>query len=144
MTNSRLTVASHVLTALSVLKELVPNQPINSQRLAESVNTNPVVIRRILGQLKEAGLVNVIAGAKGGAELARPAHEISLWDVHQALGKEEIFALHPNKPAEWCMIGSQMQGLLQNVFYDVESALQSVLTTYTIADFQEAIRADEA
>src|SRR5437867_10727690 len=79
MTNSRFAVAVHVLTLMAWADE----EPLKSEQVAESVNTNPVVIRRMLCELAEAKLVVSQTGAMGGSKLARPAHQITLLDIYQ-------------------------------------------------------------
>ncbi|HEX8852924.1 MAG TPA: Rrf2 family transcriptional regulator, partial [Pyrinomonadaceae bacterium] len=79
--NSRFAVAVHALTLLAWAGE----EPVKSEYLACSVNTNPVVIRRILCALARAGLVTSQTGASGGSRLARPAAEITLREVYRAV-----------------------------------------------------------
>ena len=110
--NSRFAVATHILTLLYSMG----NDPLTSEFIAGSVNTNPVVIRRLLSVLNKAGLTTGRLGAGGGATLARPATAITLLDVHRAVGAGEIssagtrkaptrharsggtFRLHSNRP----------------------------------------------
>ncbi len=90
--SSRFAVATHVLLALS----LHPGERLSSARLAVTVNTNPVVIRRLLGALLRAGLIVTTSGKTGGAELARSPSAITLRDVYEAVSDGEIFALSPS------------------------------------------------
>ena len=85
--NSRLTVASHVLGMIAFC-EREGGRGITSDELAESVGTNAVVIRRILAQLKHAGLITSRRGAGVGSVLARPASAITLRMVHDAVHEE--------------------------------------------------------
>ena len=89
--NSRFAIAVHVLTFLA----LAGDEPTTSEYIAGSVNTNPVVIRRILSALRQAGLVTAQPGIGGGSSLARPAAEITLADVYRATEERDLFALHP-------------------------------------------------
>ena len=79
--SSRLTVAVHVLLCIEVFKD---RRKVTSDFLASSVNVNSVVIRRILQQLKKAGIVRVTRGS-GGADTARPLEEITLLDLYHAV-----------------------------------------------------------
>ena len=79
--NSRFGVAVHVLALLA----LSADERRSSREIADSVATNPVVIRRLLAQLARAGLVESAHGAKGGFRLARPAAKVTLHDVHRAV-----------------------------------------------------------
>ena len=89
-TSSRFAVAVHVLTLLA----WAGDEPLKSDYIAGSVNTNPVVIRRILCALAHAGLVTSQTGAAGGTRLARKAAEITLTEVYRAVEPRAIFALH--------------------------------------------------
>ncbi len=53
----------------------------NSERLAKSLDTNPVVVRRILKSLEHHGLVEVRPGRHGGVVLARAPSDITLEDI---------------------------------------------------------------
>jgi DNA-binding IscR family transcriptional regulator len=102
MSNSRFAVATHVLTSLALVAEDDPAARLTSEALAASINTSPVVIRRIIGRLRAAGLVVAQTGRGGGAALARPASKISLLDVHRAVDEPVLFALNPNQPNPQC------------------------------------------
>jgi DNA-binding IscR family transcriptional regulator len=76
-TNSRFAVAVHVLTLMAWAED----ESLKSEQVAESVNTNAVVIRRMVCELAEAGLVVSQKGSTGGSRLARNSQEITLLDV---------------------------------------------------------------
>ena len=77
MISSRVAVAVHVLAYMAWKR----SEAVTSERIAASVNTNPVVVRRIVGALRNAGMVTVQPGVGGGATLAREPHDITLLDV---------------------------------------------------------------
>jgi len=128
-TNSQFAVASHILTMLSFA-----DKPITSRALSESVNTHPVVVRRIIGSLQDAGLVRTQMGVDGGTLLLRPAKEITLLDVYRATGQGSVFALHTNPPNAECPCGANIQPVLESYFEDAQAALESKLAATTIAD----------
>jgi Rrf2 family protein len=133
--NSRMAVAVHVLAYLAWRRD----EPVTSERMAGSVNTNAVVVRRIMGSLRNAGLVSVQPGVGGGAQLAREPRDITLLDVYRAVQeKEELFALH-SEPCRHCDIGSNIRQVLQGVFCRAHVAMQGVLADVTIADVFEQI-----
>ena len=134
--SSRVAVAVHVLAYLAWRR----NEPVTSERIASSVNTNPVVVRRIMGSLRNAGLVSVQPGVGGGAQLAREPDAISLLDVYRAVEeKEELFALHA-EPCRQCDIGGHINEVLRDVFAGAHQAMQGVLAGVTIADVFQRVR----
>lgn len=128
--NSRFTVALHILTLLAFKqKELT-----TSAYIARSVTTNPVVIRRIMGELRRAGLVRSQAGNSGGWELLRSPERISMLDAYRAVAEGPLFPLHPQPPNPTCCIGKTIQCALTGFFAEAEAAMQQELSHVTIAD----------
>ena len=128
--SSRFVVATHVLTMLAYCED----EAVTSEYIAGSVNTNPVVVRRILGLLAKAGLVSTREGAGGGVRLARPADKIDLRDVYAAVETNALFALHPSGPNLQCPVGSTIQGALEPTLDAAEGALLGSLAKTTVAD----------
>ncbi len=128
MVATRFAVAVHILLMLAAL----PPAEATSARIAHSVNTNPVVVRRITRQLARAGLVVARRGAPGAA-LARPAEAITLADIWQAMRSAgPLIALHRH-PNPHCRIGSQVNRLLAPAFAEAEAALQARLSCSNLA-----------
>jgi len=136
-TSSRFAVAVHVLALLAMDGE----QLITSEHIAGSVNTNPVVIRRILGTLREAGLVTAQPGTGGGASLARRPEAITLLDVFRAVEGGGLFALHPQPPNPFCVCGRHIQAVLEEVFSKAEAVMEEVLAEVTVAQIVQEIEA---
>jgi len=128
--SSRFSVAVHVLTLLATTPA---GELLTSDRLAGSVNTNPVVIRRILGQLKKAGLVEVRA-AVGGTHLRRPAAAITLLDVYRAVEVVEgnLFSFHEH-PNPKCPVGRNIQAALDETLHRAQAALEQQLAAVSVA-----------
>ncbi len=110
-----------------------------SNEIAESVNTNPVVIRRMLSQLQQAGLVTSKTGRGGGTTLAKPAHEITLRAIYEAVEEGDLFRLHYTAPNQTCPIGSNIQDAVLDVFSEAADAMKQVLDTKTVADITEEV-----
>ena len=127
--NSRFAVAVHALAILAWHEDLRHN----SREIADSVATNPVVIRRLLAQLMRAGIVESSHGAKGGFRLARPAAKVSLYDVYRAVEEGGFFAL-PDKKNDKCPVACRMKEILDGVFSRVESKVVPELRRSTLAD----------
>lgn len=141
MTKScRFAVAVHVASVLG----LNPGAPCTSEWIAGSVNTNPVVIRRILSALGKAGLVRAIRGSNGGALLARRPADISLLDIARAVEEDERPALHHQPPNPQCPVGRSIQPVLLGIIERTEAAREAELSATRLSDVLEGIRASAA
>jgi Rrf2 family protein len=128
--NSRFAMASHIMTAIA----LKDHELVNSTYLADSLNTNPVVVRRILGDLQKAGLLETTAGRNGGARLAKKATAISLFDVFAAVDEGELFAYNPNDPNKKCALSCEMKTVLKPIFTSASQALAENLRQVRLSD----------
>ncbi|HEX4168750.1 MAG TPA: Rrf2 family transcriptional regulator [Bryobacteraceae bacterium] len=129
-TSSRFVVAVHVLTFLAVNE----GSPVRSEELAFSANTNPTVIRALLGRLAAARLTTSQLGAGGGALLARPAESITLLEVYQIMEQGDLFALHRSTPSKVCMVGKNIQAVLTPTLDKARESMESELGKVSIAD----------
>ena len=133
---SRLTVAVHTLLVIEYFKD----RKVTSDFIASSVQVNPVVIRRILLQLKAAGIVDVARGS-GGAALKRPAEQITLYDVYRAVDcveKGKLFHFHEN-PNPRCPVGSQIHALLDGSLAEAQAAFENSLDRTTLAELLRSL-----
>lgn len=129
--SSRFTIAVHVLTCISTFES---EMKVTSDFLAGSVNVNPVVIRRILLQLKSAGLITVARGS-GGAFSAKPLSDITFLDVYRAVEcvDGELFHFHENPNPE-CPVGRNIHNVLDSRLLQVQNAMENELKKITLAD----------
>ena len=134
--NSRFAVAVHILTLL----EQQQGEPVTSEYIAGSVNTNPSLVRRLVGVLSKAGLTTSQLGTGGGALLARSAAKITLLDVYRAVDEGELFAMHRERPNPACPIGRNIQAALEGHFETASNALEAELRQVTIADVLTDVR----
>ena len=135
-TNSRFAVAVHVLTLMAWSGE----EPLKSEQVAESVNTNPVVIRRMLCELAEAGLVVSQTGSLGGSRLASDPAKTTLLDIYQALECGGVFSLHRQPPSRNCPVGVNIETVLGDVLLEVDAAVEAVLAKITIRDVVQRLK----
>ena len=136
--SSRFTVALHIFTCVEVFKD---NYKVTSDFLAGSINTNPVIIRKILAQLKNAGLITVARGT-GGITVNRPLEEITFYDVYQAIEPVEngdLFHFH-EAPNPECPVGRNIHGLLDGKLRAIQSAMENEMKKYTIADIHAGMQ----
>lgn len=132
--NSRFSVAVHILTLL----QASGGEPVTSEYIAGSVNTNPSFVRRMLSALAKAGITTSQMGTGGGALLARPADDVTLLDVYRAVDEGEVFGLH-EEPNPACPVGRNIQAELQDRFDAATRALEAELARTTIADLARGI-----
>lgn len=130
--SSRFTIAAHVLLCIATFQN---ERKVTSDFLASSVNVNPVVIRRLLQQLKTAGLVTVARGS-GGAEMAKVPQAITLLDLYRAVECVKaggLFHFHEN-PNTLCPIGRNIHGVMDAKLDQIEQAMEREMASITFAD----------
>lgn len=140
MLSSKLSVGVHVLSLLAAMRE----EPLTSEFIAGSVNTNPVVIRRLLGLLRKAGHVESRGGVGGGWVLARDPGDITLLDILEAVETEpEPFGMHASQPNPRCPVGRNIQHVLRNIYRKAESAMGRELKRVTVGAVLRSVKARE-
>jgi len=139
--NSRFAVSIHILAFLASQA----NEAATSEVIAGSVNTNPVVIRRVMGVLRKASIVTSAPGVGGGWQLAWRPETITLAEVYRVISDEPLFATHHRPPNPLCPIGGTVQGVIEDAFAEAETALRRQLAEKTIADIlQETLNRPHA
>lgn len=136
MQSCRFAFAVHVMAVLALEKaDCCP-----SSRLALTVNTNPVVIRRLLIELQEAGLISTLRGPHGGAVLKRKPEKLTLREIHHAVDQGRIFGTHPNEPSPECPVGKKIGKVMQRIQDRANRALERELEKITLADVLRDLR----
>lgn len=133
---SKFTIGVHIITAIDYFKDM---DRVNSEFLAGSIGVNPVIVRTVISQLREAGIVRTLRGSSG-AELTRQLNEITLYDVYKAVGsvdaEEGLFHFH-EQPNPECPVGRNIHGVLDRHLADAQKAMEGKLMTVTLADIVE-------
>ena len=132
--------AVHVLAVLAY-KE---GDRVTSTLLAGSVNTNPVIVRRLLLALQRAKLVETGKGAGSGSRLSRSPGRINLAEIYRAVENAEPFATPARKPNAACPVGNCIRATLGQVFASAQEALEKDLEKTTLATVIGAVKASGA
>lgn len=135
--DTRFSIAVHLMILVSEADE-----PMSSSSMARSVGTNPSFVRKVLGLLKGAQLIDSSQG-KAGFSLRKPPGEITLFQIHQAVygdGPLELFAIHKNSSDE-CVVGKLIRPTLEGVFSRASDEARASLSKTTLADCIDSMRA---
>jgi Rrf2 family protein len=119
MVNQQFTFAVHIMTMLAFAGE-----KLDSRKLAASVNTNPVVVRRLLQALRRAGLVATAAGRHGGSRLTKGAARISLLEIYDAVEPRPVIAINRRQAARTCVVSCNMKEIMSCVAEGAEEAVR--------------------
>jgi Rrf2 family protein len=138
-TSCRFAMAVHVLSVLAYRK----GDSVSSALLASSVNTNPVIIRRLLLALQRARLVETGRGPGSGSRLSRSPGRINLAEIYRAVEDAEPFASPRRKPSSECPVGHCIRAALDRVFASAQEALERDLTRTTLATILETVESCE-
>ena len=132
--SSRFTLAIHIFACIDTFGS---EYKVTSDFLAGSTNVNPVIIRKLLGQLKGAGLIEVARGT-GGTTVTKPLSEITFLDIYHAVEcveNGELFHFHEN-PSTDCPVGRNIHHILDDKLLRVQNALERELAEITLADIK--------
>jgi Rrf2 family protein len=127
-TNTQFAIAIHIMALIA----LEDGEQVTSAEMASSVNTNPAFLRRILGELNRAGLVESHSGATGGWRLRHAPEDISLLAIFHAVDEGHLLAMHHHTNTA-CKIGSVIQSTLETYFGEAETAFEQTLARQTLA-----------
>ena len=130
--SSKFTIAVHLLAVIDYLGD---NEKVTSNILAKSIGSNPVIVRNVMGNLKESGIIDISQG-KSGVLLTRKTSEITFYDVYKAVEsvKEEgLFHFHENPNPE-CPIGSNIHKAMDIKLETIQQSMEEEMKKITIAD----------
>lgn len=130
MNNGRFATALHILTLLQYQKD----EWLTSDLIAGSININPVLVRKEIGNLKAHGLVQSREGKGGGTMLAKPAESILLSDIYRVVRQSSLLG-RSNEPNPNCPVGRQINEHINSVFDEADKAVLQRLGKTTLAEF---------
>ena len=134
--SSRITMAIQMFACIDTFTD----QKMTSDFMAGSIGTNPVIIRKILQQLKAAGLIEVSRGT-GGVTITRPFEQITFLDIYNSVEctpEEQLFHFHEN-PNPNCPVGKNIHRVLDNRLLEVQKAMEEKLSQITLADVKNDV-----
>ncbi|HEY1165540.1 MAG TPA: Rrf2 family transcriptional regulator [Chitinophaga sp.] len=135
MVKSKFAIAVHILTLLSTSEE----EWTSSDYIAGSMNANPALVRKELGALREAGLVESKEGKSGGSRLRKPASQIRMGEVFQAVKEDHVFGFSPNLPNPECPVGRGINDALEGLFTEIDETIYNKLKKLTLAAFSKQV-----
>lgn len=131
MNTGSFAISVHILTLLAHY----PESLLSSSKIAESININPVLVRKELLKLKKARLIEVKPGINGGSCLAKQAADIHLSEVFIVTQHEHVFSFAKNKPNENCPVGKSINEWLDKLYTDIDKNIFILLENKTLAEF---------
>jgi Rrf2 family protein len=136
MVNQQFTFAVHIMTALAFCGRMM-----DSRALAASVNTNPVVVRRLLLSLRRAKLIETHAGKHGGARLLKKPGRISLLDIYDAVQPRPLIAISKRKASRHCPVSCNMKRIMGSVAQSADEAVRKQLRGITLKQLLHQVAA---
>ena len=131
MSNTRFATAIHIMTLLA----RDPQEWLTSDWIAGSINVNPVIVRKELGNLKKAALVESRQGKDGGVRIAKNPEEINVAEIYEAVRNSEILGKKNQHPNPLCAVGKDINKNLNTLFSETDSLVQQFLSGKKLSDF---------
>jgi len=137
--STRFTIALHVLTLLASM----PDEPMTSEFIAGSINTNPAFVRRLMAMLRKASMVTSQPGQGGGWLITANPRRLTLADVRRAVDEGSPFSMHSAKPNPKCPVGRNIQAALAPIYCHAEQAMMHDLGRTTIAALLDSVQSPQ-
>lgn len=133
MNNTRFATAIHIMTLLAKS----PQEWLTSEWMAGSINVNPVIVRKELSVLREAGLIASRQGKDGGSQLAKNAGEISISEIYSAVKNTEVLGKKNQNPNPACSVGKEINDHLNTLFEETDLLVTQFLGDKSLKEFSE-------
>lgn len=138
--STRFSDSIHILAVIVIYKGKIP---LTSDNIAGSVRTSPVVVRRLMGKLRKAGLLKTVHGS-ADPKLAKSPQEISLYDVFLAVeDNQHLFTIDKKTDPE-CIVGGNIQPTLKEFYQQAEIAAEAKLASFSLQDVLDTILVRQA
>ena len=136
MNNTRFATAVHIMTLLAES----PQEWLTSEWIAGSININPVIVRKELGVLKEAGLIISRQGKEGGSQLAKNAEVICISEIYLAVKNTEVLGKKNSNPNPACPVGKDINDHLKTLFAETDQLVLNFLGHKSLKEFCDQFR----
>lgn len=136
MNNTRFATAIHIMTLLAES----PQEWLTSEWLAGSININPVMVRKELSVLREAGLISSRQGKEGGSRLAKNADAIKISEIYLAVKNTEVLGKKNNNPNPACPVGKEINQHLDALFSETDQLVLNFLGDKSLKEFSDRFK----
>ncbi|KFF73741.1 Rrf2 family transcriptional regulator [Chryseobacterium sp. P1-3] len=133
MNNTRFATAVHIMTLLAKS----PQEWLTSDWIAGSINVNPVIVRKEISVLREAGLIISRQGKEGGSQLARSADLISISEIYKAVKNTEVLGKKNQNPNPACSVGKEINAHLNTLFEETDQLVVNFLGNKSLQEFAD-------
>jgi len=133
MNNTRFATAIHIMTLLAKS----PQEWLTSEWMAGSININPVVVRKEISVLREAGLITSRQGKEGGSQLSRNADSITISEIYSAVKNSEVLGKKNNNPNPVCSVGREINSHLNDLFVETDQLVVKFLGNKSLKEFTD-------
>lgn len=133
MNNTRFATAIHIMTLLAKS----PQEWLTSDWMAGSININPVIVRKEISVLREAGLIASRQGKDGGSQLAKNAEQISISEIYRAVKNTEVLGKKNQNPNPACSVGKEINIHLNTLFEETDVLVTQFLGDKSLKEFSE-------
>jgi len=133
MNNTRFATAIHIMTLLAQS----PQEWLTSEWVAGSINVNPVIVRKEMSVLRQAGLIISRQGKDGGSQLAKNADAISISAIYLAVKNTEVLGKKNNNPNPACSVGKEINNHLSTLFSETDKLVLNFLGDKSLKEFSD-------
>ena len=134
--NTQFPIAVHIMAALGYRR----GKDTTSALLAQSVNTSPSFVRRVLAKLSKANLVETATGKGGTCWLAKDAKNISLLDIYKAVDAPKAFSIHHYAEQKVCTVSCHIKGALEKALAKTQKAMEASLAEISLAQIVSEVK----
>lgn len=133
MNNTRFATAIHIMTLLAKS----PQEWLTSEWIAGSINVNPVIVRKEISVLREAGLIISRQGKEGGSQVARNAQTIMISEIYRAVKNTEVLGKKNQNPNPDCSVGKEINVHLNTLFEETNQLVVNFLGDKSLQEFAD-------